>query len=293
MENKLIQLYLLVCCFYDTNNELLFQRQSNNQLKPTFTDAEVMTLYLFGHFNRHYQKRAIYEFISEYWREWFPALPSYQAFNRRLNQLEPDFQAFLRQLFLLLDKAAASQTDWLCDSLPIICAAGTRSTKAKVAREIAQKGWCAAKKLYFHGVRLHCAARRRSGQLPVPRLCWLREASCHDLTSLRSQELEAFADSTIFGDKAYPDPQLSALLTQFAATILTPMKKPKGKQLSDEQKYFNKLVSSLRQPIESLFKWLIDKTDIQRASSVRSTEGLLLHCAGKLTVALILLVFYC
>ncbi len=36
----------------------------------------------------------------------------------------------------------------------------------------------------------------------------------------------------------------------------------------------------------------IDKTDIQRASQVRSTEGLIIHCLGKLTFALLLLNFY-
>jgi hypothetical protein len=59
-----------------------------------------------------------------------------------------------------------------------------------------------------------------------------------------------------------------------------------------QEKGFNKTVSSFRQPIESLFKWLIDKTDIQRASQVRSTEGLIIHCLGKLTFALLLLNFY-
>ncbi len=47
-----------------------------------------------------------------------------------------------------------------------------------------------------------------------------------------------------------------------------------------------------RQPVENFFKWLIDKTDIQRASQVRSTDGLITHCLGKLTFALFLLNFY-
>lgn len=57
------------------------------------------------------------------------------------------------------------------------------------------------------------------------------------------------------------------------------------------QKYYNRLVSKIRQPIEGFFNWLIDKTDIQRASKVRSTDALFIHCFGKLTFAFILLVF--
>jgi len=37
---------------------------------------------------------------------------------------------------------------------------------------------------------------------------------------------------------------------------------------------------------------LIGRTQIQKASLVRSTDGLLVHCFGKLAFALLLLVFY-
>ena len=48
-------------------------------------------------------------------------------------------------------------------------------------------------------------------------------------------------------------------------------------------------VSRVRQPIESLFSWIDEKTGIQTASKVRSTQGLLVHVYGKLAAALLLL----
>jgi len=81
------------------------------------------------------------------------------------------------------------------------------------------------------------------------------------------------------------------MLQEQHTTLLAVRKKPKGKELSAGQKYYNRMVSRLRQPIESFFNWLIDKTDIQRAGTVRSTEGLMIHCWGKLTFAFYLLVF--
>jgi hypothetical protein len=95
MENQLIQLYLLVCQIYDSQSCLKSQRASN--FKPRFTDQELITVYLFGHFQGLYQKKAIYRFVQNYWAAWFPDLPSYQAFNRRLNLLEETFHAFRRQ----------------------------------------------------------------------------------------------------------------------------------------------------------------------------------------------------
>jgi len=52
---------------------------------------------------------------------------------------------------------------------------------------------------------------------------------------------------------------------------------------------FNKAVSSVRQPIESLFNWINELTQIQNASKVRSENGLKLHLYGKITVALMIL----
>jgi hypothetical protein len=38
----------------------------------------------------------MHRLIENYWREWFPRLPSYQTFVLRLNRLEPTFQTLAR-----------------------------------------------------------------------------------------------------------------------------------------------------------------------------------------------------
>jgi len=111
------------------------------------------------------------------------------------------------------------------------------------------------------------------------------------LTSAREQQI-CLPDSTLFGDKAFCDKALELEFKRQNTRLLIPKKKPKGKELTSFEKEQNRLISKIRQPIESLFNWLIGKTQIQKASSVRSTNGLLVHCFGKLTFALLLLVFY-
>jgi hypothetical protein len=268
---------------------LKYQRLSN--FKPRFTDQELITVYLFGHLNGLYQKKAIYRFTRNYWAKWFPDLPSYQAFNRRLNLLESAFHAIGAVLIKALAELHAGEFDHLIDSMPVILASGSFSCRARVAREIANRGYCAAKRLHFHGVRLHFIASRRSGSLPLPKSIWLREASAHDLTSLKQQRV-FLPNSTLFGDKAFCDTSLEMHFKEHNTRLFVPKKKPKGKELSAYEKEQNRLISKIRQPIESLFNWLIEKTQIQRANQVRSTDGLLVHCFGKLTFALLLLVFY-
>ncbi len=112
-----------------------------------------------------------------------------------------------------LSKSQSAEVDHLIDSMPIALARGGHAYTAKVARETADLGYCASKKLFFHGVKLHSIARRRSGQVPLPQHLWLREASCNDLRSVKEQELE-LPTTTLFGDKAYSD---AAFATKLAA----------------------------------------------------------------------------
>jgi len=169
-------------------------------------------------------------------------------------------------------------------------AANGHAYSAKVAREIAGVGYCAAKKTYFHGVRLHVIAERRFERLPSPTQIWLCEASVHDLTAAKEQHLE-LPNTTLIADLAYPEPDFRQILNGQNTNLYTACKKPKGADLTKLEKYHNRLVSKFRQPIESLFNWIHEKTQIQKASKVRSADGLLLHCWGKLAVAFYLLVF--
>lgn len=291
MKNQLIQIYLLVCQIYHNQSSLKYQRDSN--FKPVFTDEELITVYLFGQLNEKFNHRQIHRFIQEYWLEWFPDLPSYQAFNRRLNLLADNFQALFAYLLhnLHLNRTELS-ADYLIDSMPVMLASGTRSKRARVALEIAKTGFCATKQINFHGVRLHLFANRQPGCLPIPAKVWLKEGNVHDLTALREISEELPGAINLFADKAYSDASFKRELEIRTIKLFTPFKKPKKDSVAAEKRLFNKTISSFRQPIESFFKWLIDKTDIQRASQVRSTDGLLIHCLGKLTFALFLLNFY-
>ena len=73
----------------------------------------------------------------------------------------------------------------------------------------------------------------------------------------------------------------------------TPVKRKRGQEsLTDAEKDFSRAVSRMRQPIEALFSWIEQKTNISMASRVRSYDGLLVHVFGRLTAACFLLAFY-
>lgn len=170
------------------------------------------------------------------------------------------------------------------DSLPIILAKGSRADEAKIAKEIANKGYCATKKLYYHGVKLHLLGQRRGGRLPLPCEVALTSASVHDLTAFR-QEMEVAGGGVVFADKAYKDETTKAECRERQVEMCTPDKSAKGgEKAAAFSSLWSRFVSAMRQPIESLFNWLIQRSGIQEASRVRSTNGLLVPCYGKLTV---------
>lgn len=288
-EDKLITLYLWVCQMYDKCPELKRQRFSNHT-QTLFSDQELVTIYLWGHYQKHTKLCDIYGYISDHWRDWFPQLPSYQVFNHRLNNFCEVWEILLQELWPPLLEGPPS--DRVLDSLPVMLAVRGRSYRAKVGLEYADQGYCATKKIYYHGVKLHLLGERQAGTLPRPQELALTEASRHDLPVL--QEVFAVAGpGNLFGDKAYKDATTSATLAAQGVTLCTPDKKKPGQKhhAVGESGLWSRFVSSLRQPVESFFNWLIAKTDIQDASRVRSANGLLVHCYGKLTFAFYLLKF--
>ena len=289
MEHKLIELYLLICRLYDKHSVLKHQRLSN--FKPSFTDQELLTMYIFGHLQGHTTHRRIYDYVVDHWREWFPALPSYQAFNRRVNELAPAFELLINQQLASAGRHVEETADRLIDSLPIMLAVGTRANRARVARELADTGFCATKQIHYRGVKLHLIAARRSHRLPLPERLHLSRASQHDLAALRELNPRLGCHG-LFADKAYADADTKAVFAARGTHLMTPYKRRRNEPETNVPTLLNRFVSSIRQPLESLFGWMIQRTNLQNASRVRSTHGLLAHCYGKIAVACLLLTFY-
>lgn len=294
-ECKLIEIFFYVSEKYESDLKFHCERFSNNN-QPTFSDVEIMTVYLYVmHHEQQFRIKHIHRFASEYLKSWFPDLPSYQAFNNRLNRLNNAF-AKLIEIILVENKPENCCLDQsLLDSMPIITCSGKR--KGKVAKEIVDKGYNSTKGFYYYGLKLHALGFRRIGKLPHPEQILFTPASVSDLT-LFKQAWSNISNRVFYGDKIYIDNDFFTKMEKdFSSEMLTPVKGVKG--MSEIVKQFNKAaddlfstaVSRVRQPIESLFNWIIEKSDIQKASKVRSTKGLLVHVFGKLSAAFIELIF--
>jgi hypothetical protein len=102
----------------------------------------------------------------------------------------------------------------------------------------------------------------------------------------------ALGDCLLFGDKAYADEETKRVFAARGTHLVTPYKRKRNEPETVAPASWSRFISSARQPTESFFGWLIQRTEIQNASRVRSTKGLFVHCYGKLAIACLLLTFY-
>lgn len=294
-ELKLISIYLYICDIYNSKLKSACERFSNNN-HPDFTDQEVITIYLYTmNIEQRLKIKQIHEFAIEHLISWFPLLPSYEAFIMRINRLS---EAFKILADILLSEYCPDDCDLntsLMDSLPIITCSGKRLPS--VAKELTDKGFCSTKSMYYYGLKLHALAFHRPCHLPFPESIVITPASENDL-NVYKQNWSDKSNREFFGDKIYNNKELmQEMENTFNSKILTPVKAVKGEPESIRQRekaandLYSQAVSRIRQPIESLFNWIIEKTDIQRASKVRSTKGLLVHVFGRIAASFIFLIF--
>lgn len=292
---QLVAIYLYICNMYEYHLKYCCERFSNNQ-HTEFTDQEVLTIYLFTMLHeQRFKVKHMHQFAKDYLISWFPKLPSYVAFNSRLNRLSEAMKELSIELLRTNPMDVSTMSTSVLDSFPIITCSGKRC--AKVAQEITDKTFCSTKGIWYYGIKLHFLGFKQPNRLPIPEAVVLTEASENDLNVFK-QNWSSISNRHFFGDKIYHDPHFfKQLLVERESIMYTPVKGVKGQPESLKcidkaaADLFSTAVSRVRQPVESFFNWLEEKTGIQRASKVRSTNGLLVHVFGRLAVAFMCLFF--
>ena len=292
---RLINLYSFIEGCYNTELQWYCQRFSRNGIEGDFTDVELLTCYFFAIVEEEkYKVKQIYEYMLKYWKDWFAAIPSYQAFNAGLNRLHEALPLLVGMLTDHLDPCKGIYSkDLLLDSMPIILCKGKRS--GKVACELSAKTYSSSKGFYYYGLKLHIMGMSQANTLPLP--VWMQHTSAaeHDLPPLKTI-LPHLWHCRLFGNKAYERQQVKEQLEKQDSQRFCCEKNKKGE--SDWERKFNaafrkwygRAVSNVMQPIESIFNWLIEKVDIQNASKVRSSKGVMVHLYGKVAAAMMILI---
>ena len=131
-QDKLIHLYVYICQQYDQKHLWFYTERMSNNDTPTFTDEEVLTIYLFGIMQQHTQIKAIYTYTKDHLSDWFPNLPTYAGYIQRLNRLCVVFAPLIEQIQKDSPATDVCEHTYLVDSMPIVMAQSARSGQACV-----------------------------------------------------------------------------------------------------------------------------------------------------------------
>lgn len=289
---QLIDLYFRVCQVYDDQLIAHCFRHTKNGRQPTFTDSEVLTCYLFA---TGWQKcngpKACYDYMSTHYRDCFPDLPSYQAFNHRLNRLAEVLPLFTQACFTAWRAQDGTQhsSTLVTDSFPVITASGHRYPSRCTV--ISNKGQCATKAMWYYGVKVHLMAIEQAGTLPLPEYLIISPASVHDKKA-QEDELRNLKGVRVVADRAYVDAKLEKDMLDNGSELIVPARFNKGHKKQDKHRFKaayaleQNVIARIRQPIETMFAWLVRNADIERACNVRSYRGLLIHIYGKIAAVI-------
>jgi IS5 family transposase len=146
-ENDIIALYLTIdaACLAVTGGKKLRQRGP----RPDLTDAEVLTIEIFGEMQGHHNDAEIWRYAKAHWQDWFPGLGSYPAFTKQSANLGWLKQQVLVHLF------APHDTIHLTDGVPMPICHLARANRSKLFRGEAAFGYCAAKGEHYSGFKGH------------------------------------------------------------------------------------------------------------------------------------------
>lgn len=144
---------VLVYCLVDDllRAALRGRRVRQRGRAPALTDSEVITMEVVGEFLGIDEDKAIFEYFRHHWRAWFPALRVRTTFVRQAANLWRVKQLLQQALATLL--GAFDDDVHLIDGVPIPVCGLKRAARATVLRGATAYGYCAAKDLYYFGLK--------------------------------------------------------------------------------------------------------------------------------------------
>ena len=146
-ELDIIELYVAIdgACQAVTGGQKLRRRGP----PPDLTDAEILTIEIFGEMQGHHDDASIWRYAKGHWQEWFPTLGSYKAFAKQCANL-----AHLKQL--IFGHLFAPQDDiHITDGVPMPICHLARANRSKLFKGEAAFGFCAAKDEHYYGFKGH------------------------------------------------------------------------------------------------------------------------------------------
>lgn len=218
-----------------------------DDIQCAMSTAEVMTTAIVAAIeysgNIEKARRALY---SKY---YIPNMLSKSQLNRRLSKIDLNiWNGVLKALY-----SSTEHNEFIIDSFPISACNIVRASQRKLYPQKEYIGYCAAKKEFYVGLKVHMITDIKG--LPVEML--MLPASKSDIAGLKKMNLALPKNSSLYADKAYNDYAFEDRLIHEKQIHLLPIRKKNSKRrgggfLAGIRKRKRRLIESAFSCIEKL-----------------------------------------
>lgn len=196
--------------------------------------------------------------------KYFHKILSHSQLVRRIHQI-PERAWMMTFLALQLFLRNKENNCFIVDSFPVKAYENHKSFRAKIFASKDFHGYCASKKQYFFGIKVHMIIN--SDGVPIE---FSFAPGCEsDISNFRNLNLNFSENDLILGDKAYTDYAFEDLLRESEGIeMLAKRKKSHKRQHSLDHK---NLLSSQRNYIETVFSCIVRR--MPRYIAARTEKG--------------------
>lgn len=257
-DDFIIHVYLLVCDLY---HEFLKRHCPQGSLRsggfaPALSDEEVITIEICGeHFKLH-TDQDLYDYFACHYLHFFPCLPDRVAFVRQAANLW-QVKAWIQHR--LVQRSGADRDPLqVIDTLPVPVCGLARASRDRCFVGEADRGYCAAKKMSYHGFKLGLRIARSGMIVHYPLLA----ARSNDVKHLPTLVEEC--SNLIATDKGFWDPWGQALIEDRQGVIVVVPKRKNMKQPAPHPPNVQRTCSYWRKRIETVGSQLTEHFALAR-----------------------------
>lgn len=257
-DDFIILVYLLVCELYQ---EFLQKYCPTGSIRrggfaPALTDEEVITIEICGeHFKLH-KDQDLFDYFCCHYQDYFPCLRDRPAFARQSASL---WQVKAWMQARLVQRSGADRDPLqVIDTIPLPVCGLARAARDRCFVGEADRGYCAAKKMPYHGFKLGLRIARSGMIVHYPLLA----ARAHDVKHLPT--LVEDRTGTVAADKGFWDPFGQALLEAQQGVVVVVSKRKNMKQPENHPSFVQRACRYWRKRIETVGSQLVEHFALDR-----------------------------
>lgn len=244
MQEKIITIYCLCADFLQA-----YGHKDDPQVQ--MSTAEVMTVALVTATFLVGNHQASRLFLWEH--GYIPTMLSKSRLSRRLHAI-PDtlWQALFALLGEIAQQTNATQ-EYIVDSCPVPVCDNIRIARCHLYQGKEHRGYCASKRRYFFGLRVHLLITATGKPVEV----LLAPAAEADIRAFRCLGLDLTAGAEVYLDAAYGDYRFEDTLRQVADITLAAQRKKNSKR--PHPGWVNYLCEQKRKRVETTFSQITER----------------------------------